>query len=300
MEEKGFVFNIQHGCDHDGPGIRTSIFLKGCSLQCRWCHNPESWSRYPSILFNANKCIGCGQCVPVCPQGCHSIQSGIHSFDRKNCIACGKCTSVCPGALEPCGQEMSSEEVVRIALEDQIFYESTNGGITVSGGEPLEQPEFTRAILATAKEHGIHTCLETSAYAPVSALISVLPYVDLLLLDYKLSSAADYMKWTASDGMQIKENQQLLADMDVPIWLRCPYVPGVHGQAHLTAIAEFANSVKSIQKIQLMPYHNLGVGKYLSMGLPIPEDKFCVPDKDQVSVAIAHIQSKTKITVTRG
>lgn len=297
---KGSVFNIQHACDHDGPGMRTSIFLKGCSLACSWCHNPESWSYRPNLLYDAGKCIGCGQCARICPQGCHSLQNGGHRLDRADCSSCGACVSVCPGALEMCGQEMTAADVMQVALEDRIFYDSTGGGVTITGGEPLEQPAFTRAILSGLKAAGVHTCLETSVHADSDALRSVLPFVDLLLLDYKLSTAGEYAAWTASDGSLIRSNLQLLAEVDIPIWLRCPYVPGVHGQSHFAAIARTASALPAVQQIHVMPYHKLGLGKYEAMGCPLPRDVFRVPDPAEVQTVIAAIQSRTTIPVARG
>ena len=185
----GIVFDIQRFSLHDGPGTRTVVFLKGCPLQCKWCHNPEGQKRAPEILYHSEKCIGCGACTGQCKAGLHKTENGLHMFDRYGCAGCGKCAEECSSeALRLAGTEMTVGQVMNTVEKDRIFYGNT-GGITLSGGEPMMQADFSLALLRKAKESGISTCMETCGYAPAEAYRKILPDTDIFLYDYKVSSA---------------------------------------------------------------------------------------------------------------
>ena len=190
------VFDIEKFAVHDGPGIRTVVFIKGCPLHCRWCHNPESQSFEPELLFDSGKCTMCGKCVSVCPQNCHSITDGKHSFNRADCIQCGKCPESCPAeALKAVGRKMSVSEVMAEVEKDRVFYQNSGGGITLSGGDPLAHFAFSSALLKAAKASGIHTAVETSGFAPWERIDELLPLVDLWLWDIKLMDEERYREY---------------------------------------------------------------------------------------------------------
>ena len=298
---KGTVFNIQGFSIHDGPGIRTAVFLKGCPLHCLWCHNPESHARRPELFYDAAKCIACGRCAVACPTGAHSFEGGVHSLAREKCTACGKCAEVCPtDALELVGKTMSAEEVIAEVEKDSVFYETSGGGLTVSGGEPMAQIDFTYEILRLAKERGIHTAMETSGLAPTADFERVAPLVDLFLFDIKETSPTNHEKFIGTDGSLIHKNLKLLDSLGKDIILRCPIIPGINDRAeHLAAIGELANTLSSVKEIHIEPYHPLGKGKseLLGKNYPLPEITF--PEKEEVEEWVKTVQSVTKVPARR-
>ncbi|MBE5893694.1 MAG: glycyl-radical enzyme activating protein [Lachnospiraceae bacterium] len=266
--ETGIVFNIQKFSIHDGPGIRTNVFLKGCPLRCLWCHNPEGLEREPELEYEASKCIGCGACS-VCPEGCHSFsEKKGHVFDRTHCIRCGKCAAVCPAsALELTGEQYDVERVMEKVMADKLFYDKSGGGMTLSGGEPLFQPRFALALLKEAKNRGIHTVIETSGFASAEVFGSILPYTDLLLMDYKVTGEEAHVKATGVPFAPILANMELANAAGVPIVLRCPIIPGINDmEVHYEAIAELADRLTVVTKVELEAYHSLGTGKAPRLG----------------------------------
>ena len=278
--ETGLVFNIQKFSIHDGPGIRTNVFLKGCPLRCLWCHNPEGLEAEAEIEYEPIKCIGCGCCAAVC--ACHTISPDIgHAFDRTNCVRCGKCVDACPaGALAWAGTRMSVAEVMKKVRSDKPFYEKSGGGMTLSGGEPLYQPRFAAELLAAAREEGIHTAIETSGFAADEVFLSVIRHADLLLFDYKATGEDEHRRLTGVPQKPILDNLSRANERGVEIHLRCPIVPGCNDtDAHFAAIAALADRYDCITRVDLEPYHALGTGKDAKLG---KESRFVttMPDKE--------------------
>ncbi len=266
---KGIVFDIQHFCVDDGPGIRTTVFLKGCPLHCAWCHNPEGLSPSPQMFFHADKCVLCGRCTTVCKRGGHSIIENKHVFARENCIRCGACAAQCPAeALRITGKEMTVEEVLTDVLSDKPFYETSGGGITLSGGEPLSQGEFACALLKAAKDADLNTCVETSGFCTEAVLEEAAAYTDLFLLDVKETDDTRHKQFTGVDLKTILSNAHRLAYMQKPIILRCPVILGCNDRTtHFEQIAALADELHTVREIHLEPYHPFGLDKYESLGL---------------------------------
>lgn len=265
----GSVFHIQRFSLYDGPGVRTVVFLKGCPLRCLWCHNPEGLSPKQQILFEPTKCIGCSDCVDACGMGNHSIEMGVHLYDRAHCTHCGRCASLCySGALTLCGEAMTPEAVIEQVLRDRSIYEVSNGGLTLSGGEPLFQPEFTLQLLQIAKGYDLHTAIETCGFADPSVISRAAQYTDLFLYDYKATGDVMHKKLCGVSNQTILSNLTLLDTLDAEVILRCPIVPGCNDtQTHIRGIGETATAHSCIREVHLEPYHRLGVKKAGQLGV---------------------------------
>lgn len=296
------VFEIEKFATKDGPGIRTTVFLKGCPLRCKWCHNPESWESRPQLLFNGEKCVRCGMCAATCMHGTHLVDAVRHDLDRAKCVACGACADAClAGALEICGREMTSGEVFAEVMKDKPFYDNSGGGITLSGGEPLAHRDFSVEILQMAKGAGLHTAVETCGFVRRETLEAVLPYVDLFLFDVKTTDPQKHLEFTGVPNRPILDNLQILAEATGAghsITLRCPMIPGLNdSEAELRGIGELAERFPRITGIDVETYHPLGVGKARKLGLNIYEAAF--PDDSFAADVVAKISESTSKPVRK-
>jgi len=266
---RGLITNVQRFSIHDGPGIRTTVFLKGCPLRCFWCHNPETWRLQPELQLYGERCIGCGECRRVCPNGAHVLAEGRREFRRHLCRGCGACAETCYAeALVLAGRWWGMDELLGVLERDRPFYETSGGGITLSGGEPLLQPEFSRAVLAACWQRGLHTAIETAAVGPWERLEELLPWLDLVMLDVKLVAEQRHRAATGAGNSGILDNARRLGQSGVPLLVRTPIVPGVNDDpADIVAIAGSISAFPNLLYYELMPFHRLAEGKYRGLGL---------------------------------
>lgn len=267
----GLVFDIQRCSFQDGPGIRTTVFLKGCPLSCNWCHNPESISNKPELGHIETKCIFCTTCVHKCPFGAITADKDMKkwSIDRSKCNGCSLCLKSClTEALTIAGKEMSVNEIVDEVIKDEIYFKESGGGLTVSGGEPMLQFEFLSGLLKAAKEKGIQTSIETSGMAPQYKFKKILPLVDIFLFDYKVTGNEKHLELTGVNNKLILKNLQYLLQKGAFIEIRCPLIPGINDSPeHLKAIADLEKTYPKVSSIRILPYHNTGNSKYTRYGI---------------------------------
>ncbi len=265
QEDTGIVFNIQHYCIHDGPGIRSNIFLKGCPLRCLWCQNPESNLLQPQIMYDHSKCGSCLTCIDQCPNQAISFENGKVRTDRNLCTGCGACVSNClVEARSLIGEWKTVDEVYEEVAKDKLFYESSGGGVTLTGGELLLQPAFSKNILKKCKENGLHTAIETCGYAKWDVLKGILKYVDIVLYDLKHMSSEEHKRCTGVGNERILENlYRISTELELPIIVRTPIIPDYNASdenMHLMG-AFLSEKIPTCTEVNLLPYHNMGEGK---------------------------------------
>jgi len=296
----GIVLAIERCSLHDGPGLRTSVFLKGCLLSCLWCHNPESQSFRPELYYFDEKCVRCGLCAETCQV--HRVNEREHTINRGECNACGRCTSACPqSALEIKGVEKTAQEVMQVVLKDRRYYEQSGGGLTVTGGEPMAQFEFTGALLRLAKENSINTCIETCGYAPPDRMLSLVPLVDLFLFDFKESSDDNHKKFTGVSRELVMANLFAIDRAGAKTVLRCPVIPGFNERDdYFSAIASAANALYNIAEINIMPYHPMGASKAARIGREYHVPYMDFPAEERIAGWVQKVSRLTNVTVKTG
>lgn len=267
---KAILFDIQRNSFVDGPGIRTTVFFKGCNLKCAWCHNPESQSAKPQMMFYRDKCTGCGKCREIC-------------LTPENCTLCGKCTFYCPvDARKVCGKEYTVDEVFAEIIKDKAFYENSDGGVTFSGGECMLQIDFLTEILKKCKENGIHTAVDTAGYIPFERFEKILPYTDLFLYDIKCFDNEKHKKYVGVENELILENLKKLFQANAKVWIRIPVISDVNDSAgEMQSIKTFLNQNGKPEKIELLPYHIMGENKYAAIGRAVQH--FVPPDDNKLN-----------------
>jgi len=280
----GTVFNIQRYSIHDGPGIRTTVFLKGCPLNCWWCQNPESQLSGQEMIFWGDRCIGCGACSTICPSGAIKIKNGIPVTEKEKCILCGKCIEKCPAiAREMIGEKLTTEEVIKEVEKDLVFYEESGGGVTFSGGEPLGQSEFLESLLNGCREKKIHIAVDTSGYISWEILNKISSKVDLFLYDLKLMDNERHKKYTGVSNEIILENLKKLSSVHNNIFIRFPIIPGINDDyQNIRKMGEFLSSLE-IAQVNLLSYHHIGIDKYRRSGMTYKLADIRPPSEEKLS-----------------
>jgi pyruvate formate lyase activating enzyme len=300
---KAIVTNIQGFSIHDGPGIRTVVFFKGCPLSCRWCANPECLSGEPQIGFIETLCTGCGKCLEICTNHAIRHDEGAHRIDYSRCTACGNCRDHCSyGALIRYGESMTVSEVWKAVICDKMFYDSSGGGITVSGGEPLLWSKFVRELFDLCHKELIDTCMETCGFAKRQALLDVIPVTDHFLFDLKHMNSDDHRRHTGSPNSQILKNAALALEHGADVIFRQPLIPGINDSImNIEATVDFLVSLgKRAARLQLMPYHRMGQSKYKALNMPCIMEELAAANDEHVEAARkAYIDHGIDCTISR-
>jgi pyruvate formate lyase activating enzyme len=291
----GSIFHIQRFSLHDGPGIRTTVFFKGCPLRCQWCHNPESIAREQQLLLRSERCVACGDCAARCPHGAAQTVKGTISTERQLCLVCGTCVSTCyADAREIVGKEITVEEALTEIEKDRVFYGESGGGATFSGGEPLLQHEFLCALLTACRRRGIHTVVDTSGYAPPGLLDRVAPLADLFLFDIKTLDDRKHRKHTGVSNRTILENLRRLAAQKASIIVRVPLVPGVNDdEESIRSIGEFVRTLDGVRGVHILPYHRTGTEKYRRLGMTYQLNGTLPPSSEDIMRAVTLVRKYT-------
>ncbi|GHT55877.1 glycyl-radical enzyme activating protein [Spirochaetia bacterium] len=283
MDCEGIIFDIQRFAVHDGPGIRSTVFLKGCT--CAWCHNPESLSVKPQIEFYPSRCIGCGKCFTICPERLHTMRGEAHHIDRTKCSGCGRCAAECfSNALVLKGKKVSSGEIMETLLKDRVYFEESGGGVTLSGGEPALQSDFSAAILSACKQKGIHTAIQTAGNYPFEKLEALLPHLDMIMYDIKGFSPDIYTKYIRGNREQIFKNLKSLGERFKGVLaVRTPCVGSVNdNEAEIEQITKMLAEIGNIVYYQIIPYHGLGKAKYDALNEAYTE-QFYTPSPEKIT-----------------
>ena len=299
-ETSGTVFNVQRGSFHDGPGIRTTVFLKGCPLRCPWCHNPEGISPAPEVLLSDARCLGCRICEAACPRPGGPLPPGA-ALGREGCVACRACVEACPAAArEVAGRTTHVGEVVAEVVRDRPVYEESGGGVTFSGGEPLAQPAFLLAALEACRGEGIHTAVDTCGFSPRDSVLAAAARTDLFLWDVKTLDPERHLALTGVPLAPILANLEAVSRAGTPIWLRVPVIPGVNDdEASITRAAELAARTPSVRRVSLLPYHATANGKRARLGCETELPDASPPTPARMA-AFAALFADTGLTTTIG
>lgn len=292
-ESRGRVFNIQRFAVHDGPGVRTTVFLKGCPLACWWCHNPESRAANPEVSIVADRCIQCGACLEVCEHDAVvRLADGNYSIDPLHCTVCGECTKVCPtNSRRIVGEDRTVDDIIDEVVKDRVFFEESGGGVTFSGGEPLAQADFLLALLAESRERGVNTCVDTSGLAGERTVLQVAGMTDLFLYDIKLIDDNRHRIFTGVDNRVILSNLTALARIGAEVWIRVPLIPGINDdRGNLDALAAFLGGLETCYPVFLLPYHLIAQDKYGRLGYAYPLVDLEPPGAAQVQTAAARLR----------
>ena len=298
--ESGIVFDVKHFAVHDGPGIRTTVFLKGCPLRCLWCHSPESQSPRPEVAYYPNFCIGCGACVEACPHGAQIL--GTPKIIRERCQGAGRCAEECyAGATIMYGEEATVEELLEEVDKDRLLYETSGGGVTLSGGEPAMQPGFALALLGAFKERGYHIALDTSGHAEWGVLEKVMADADLVLYDLKHMDSFTHEEITGVPNRLILANLERAAGSGKTLVVRVPVIPGYNDSPeNFTAMAGFLGGLRGVEAVELLPYHNLGTPKYNALGRGYPLEGLQTPEPEELSVLGSLLEAEGLMVVLEG
>ena len=294
----GVITHIQRFSVHDGPGIRTTVFLKGCQMRCPWCHNPETYRLQPEIQAFPERCIGCRACGTICQHGAHEFTDTAHIYHRERCVVCGECTETCYAkSLVRVGETRTAESIVADVLADRPFYQPT-GGVTISGGEPLVQADFTRAILQRCREEGVHTAIETNLAIPWPVVEPLVNLVDLFLVDIKTMDDADHRAATGVSNAHTLDNLKRLDALSRTMVIRTPVVVGFNDRPdQIGAVANFLAKLSNVKQYDLLPYHPLGTGKYESLNLEGKPPEFHAPTTTELDTLATHAD-RPNFTVT--
>lgn len=294
----GILTTIQRFSLHDGPGIRSTVFFKGCNMRCAWCHNPETLALEPQIFYYEMKCVGCGACAMVCPH--HRIVNNKMVYDRALCADCGKCAEVCfSGALEKCGKEYSVQEILDEVLQDRDYYETSGGGVTLSGGEVLLQAPFALEVLKALKDNGISTAIESNLAVDYSVIEPLLPYLDLIMCDLKIWDDEAHKKWTGVSNQKVKENIEKLGQTGIPVIVRTPLIPNVCADTDsIEKIAAFVSKLPNLKTYELLNFNPLGGSKYKALDENNPfADCKPYPDDELIKFRAAAEKYCSKVSV---
>lgn len=282
------IFAIKPFEIHDGDGIRTTVFFKGCSLRCKWCHNPESLSAHKQIFFDQSRCVHCLKCVSVCDA--NKISEGKHIFVRDLCSLCGKCENVCPqNVFETIGMDMTAEEIAKEVLKDEIFMKGSGGGVTFSGGEPLLQVDLCIEIAKILKEKDINIAIDTCGAVPRSAIDQIIPYADAFLFDMKAIDENVHIACTGSSNKLILDNLKYIDSVGIPLEIRYPFVPTMN-DGEVERIVDFIKELKNVKCVRVLGYHNYAQSKYDSLEMPYLLSEI-VPPKKELTLVVERMKA---------